>query len=492
MTRMDRRVVLAFVTAVAGAAVVAGLLARRESDPQAGESSDRRPHAEAPPVALERPAPSLGTTGSPQPALASERADATKPVASGVTVVGAVRTSQGDGVGGAEIVRDLHQDDAARLGVSAPDGSFRVELAAPAALWFTADGFVPFGVMVSTERPPDRLDVRLVRAASIRGVVVGADGEPVAAALTWVDSLADSHHGIAADAHGRFVHRGVAPSASPLHVVASVDGHARGRSASVAPREGESVDVGVVRLTRGATLRARVLGPDGRAATGVDVHVLAFPERGFPYAVVRVGVDRDGRFEIAHLEAGSVHLRLTSPALCPSHVVLRVEADTDLDATLRMREVDRIRGVVLDDLGAPVENAWARTIGGLVGSDEESPSFSPVSARTAADGAFVLEPLPTGTIPIEVHVPGYRFARTRAATGSTVAVRLTRLTDDELRRVLEIESEVQEVRARSGPSRPDGPPHVERLEREKLRILGDPDWETVPLKFDTCGAGKCG
>ena len=222
---------------------------------------------------------------------------------------------------------------------------------------------------------------------TIVGRVLRHDGQPAAGALAGMQAFwdMDSKHQYQraqADAEGRFLIR-TGRLNETLMVVSECGGFAQFKLTGAI--EGETLDLGDVRLSGTIHIRGTVRDPDGKPVTGVSVSCVAGPG-GSGEAVT----DADGRFDLGRLalgadQADSLPVRILAPRrqpagaiiLVPSegtpppkpepdiryfhHQELKLEAtpgkEFDLDVILVPAEPLAFSGRIVDSAGKPVAGA---------------------------------------------------------------------------------------------------------------------------------------
>ena len=163
-----------------------------------------------------------------------------------------------------------------------------------------------------------------------------------------------------------------------------------------------------VALDPGAAVRGRVVRSDGR---GVADAALTLLDHATPPGEVDAAVtEKDGSFEITDLAAGSYEMRI-------EHGATGVTATRTIQAPGRDLRVELaptvvVRGRVVDAATrAPIPRFWvsfARDPRQAQGSDFPGERGEAVDA---ADGAFVIEDVPTGESALTVQAEGYRMKR---------------------------------------------------------------------------------
>ncbi len=248
-----------------------------------------------------------------------------------------------------------------------------------------ASGFAIQRTSVVVSRIGATAEVSLVlkTGARVAGVVLDADGKPLAdarvsygGASNWsmqADSRLDS---IVSGADGSFAIEAL-PKGS-VRFVADAKGHAQG-SSEVIELDGETETTGVeVRMEAAAVVRGRVINSEGAPVAAARVRVTA-KEGG----VVRRGggvrqsyTDDEGRYEIGELrrrtyEVMALHETASSEIVAAD--LGQAPHDVTLDIPLSIEGV--IAGTVVDSAGEPVAGAQVSLF----------PDFEKGSSRTASE-----------------------------------------------------------------------------------------------------------
>ena len=273
------------------------------------------------------------------------------------------------------------------------------------------------------ERPVPALEPR--RGAgphTLEGTVVDAAGGPVAGA--WVTALPDlATTTNTATAAATDTDTATATDHGPLTtepdpdtaVVAETDSEGRFRLEGLpaSPQrlrvEGAGILTAEVRLVdpagpavrilvaRETSIAGRVVGLDGRPASGVTVHVLG--RAGAP-PVERATAD-DGTFEVGGLPEGRYRVFATAGEwAAPAAPVDRLGGGPHAPITLVLVPAAHLRGRVIDATGGGGLPAQVTLV-------PEDPDLPPRTARAGADGRFELEGVPFGRVTATAHAPGY-------------------------------------------------------------------------------------
>jgi protocatechuate 3,4-dioxygenase beta subunit len=197
------------------------------------------------------------------------------------------------------------EDGAFLLGGLQP-GTWQLRASAPGHVFQMSSPIVE----LPAAGPP--LELVLVRAASIAGVVLDPTGSPVSGAqvkLALRDEVtfddATGPHDAVADAKGAFVVDGLAPGAS--HLVASAEGFASSAPTTVdlvAAGRTEGVEL---RLRRGGRLTGEAFDAKGSHAVGRTVTAGMMMDDAEPR---NARVDDQGLFEFENLAPGTYHVLL--------------------------------------------------------------------------------------------------------------------------------------------------------------------------------------
>lgn len=173
--------------------------------------------------------------------------------------------------------------------------------------------------------------------------------------------------------------------ASPVQVSVLAPGHARLAQAFTV-LAGQQLST-TLRMKAGALASGWVVGPEGLPVEGALVHDLRLES-------LATRTERDGSFRLGDLDASSPFVRIHAAGFVDE--VMRLERGQDgrlAETTVWLERGARVAGRVLSE-GRPVAGA-------VVEPESGSPS-----AVTAADGRFVLTPIPSGSCTLVVEKPG--------------------------------------------------------------------------------------
>ncbi|MDA0934150.1 MAG: carboxypeptidase-like regulatory domain-containing protein [Planctomycetota bacterium] len=204
---------------------------------------------------------------------------------------------------------------------SIADGRFEIAGAPRRTLELVveADGYAPSIQRVDTsEGAVDVGEVRLEPPASIEGVVVDANGAPVAGAAVrvarggpmdspFVAGLLGGDEGLATEADGRFLIEGL--SGRSARLVVDAEGFATMRSHAIRFAAGDVVRDVTLELSRGGVITGRIEDGAGRGHAGWRVQAEHFSGMGHAFSTS----DEDGRFRFEALSVGSYKVTAMPP-----------------------------------------------------------------------------------------------------------------------------------------------------------------------------------
>lgn len=217
-------------------------------------------------------------------------------------------------------------------------------------------------------------------------VVRAADGAPLADAGVRLQELARP---LELAGHGPIVRTGVdgrarfqAPPAGTLLVHVDRSGPVQ---AVEAPSSGASeVEVSI---PAGLHVRGRVVTRDGRVATGARV----FAHTALIEPFLLLTADHEGRFELEDVQPGvALEGQLDGSGASRAHTLQGQPGDV-LEVVLELPGEDRrVRGVVLDPLGQPLEGALVAVYDPAETPSNDVPFGRPRFVRSGASGSFEL------------------------------------------------------------------------------------------------------
>lgn len=299
---------------------------------------------------------------------------------------------------GAAIVATLGADGAFALR-GLPPGRHRIEA------W--ARGFVPERFEITVGRTDaDAGDVRLARGLTVRGVVHGPDGRPVADARVFADRGLQPFPGETAEtrseADGRFVLPGLTPGT--LKIVAIADGLGRGSASAETGAEDVVLTLKAWGAIRGTVVdeRGQPISPFRVSARAADVFSGRFEEI----------ADASGAFELPAIEAGSYTLEVRAPGrvrLSLPAVNVSSGGVTDV-GSLVLKGGGSVVGHVVDKAGEPIAGAEVAGRQGqrIILGDE-------AAAVSDAAGGFALNGFAAGPVQVTASHPLYAPANVSVA-----------------------------------------------------------------------------
>jgi hypothetical protein len=256
----------------------------------------------------------------------------------------------------------------------------------------------------------------------ISGVVVGADGTPIAGAtLTLQGSQTTSWKRVTAtsDARGQFVFSAL--SADLFNLEAAKSGYLKaalgavrsgGEGTAIALAASQRISDLVLTLSRGGVITGTVRDATGHAAPGLRV---ALTRVDLPGIVDDVPTDAEGKYRLEGLPPGNYivlampqfwgasvpvfHPSAISPAQAASVRVGAGDVRERIDIALVQATPTRIAGVVLDPAGRPAVGAMVFAIppawGGMAG---------PLGRETGPKGEFLYDGVFPGRYAIRAHL----------------------------------------------------------------------------------------
>ncbi|MFK7740865.1 MAG: carboxypeptidase regulatory-like domain-containing protein [Planctomycetota bacterium] len=318
--------------------------------------------------------------------------------------------------------------------VSNPDGSFELLGVKPGRVWLdgVSDGWfvrTPAAARVAKGQIVEGIELRASPGGRLRGIVLGADGGPVAGAdvsvrpglNAFLGQITDRQYrwlNTVADKNGRFDIPGV-PAGQGYTVSASGESIALEEVHGVAVATGQVTTL-TVQGHRGALVAGTVYGVDGEPFAGasvamiyLDISRVLFSADGRTEPLV---TDEQGRFRIEHVGSGRVAFVAAGEGLAPSNIVDLAVVDDGIydDLELQLGDGAAVAGRVVDDQDNPV-------VGAVVAvrpfERPNDPQFLKmmlkirrVETTTDADGRFVAKGLTGDRLRIEASKAGYTTA----------------------------------------------------------------------------------
>lgn len=352
----------------------------------------------------------------------------------GMLITGEVRDEERRPVAGARVglfqgmVPDLEEGrspEPVRLVLTDAEGRFSLPHAQPASfnLVVTAEGYARARHAAAPPplEQPGRMDalITLRAARPLTGRVLAAtDDAPLKGALVVATALDQGLEGGQAttNAEGFFTIADVAPGNYALR--ATLKGYSAGNSRTWAKRPDEPV---VLRLARQGRLRGNVIDPDGQPVTAFELQPKSHRAKldgAVPFGPVQRIRDPEGRFTAEGFDPGwaCVDVWAQGYALTASACV-KMTQGADIDGlVVQLVRGATLSGLVVDDLGNPVAGAAVGLhlnrepeVDFLRDDPRENPRLK--SARTGADGRFLIEDLSPLTYQVEVDHPDHAILR---------------------------------------------------------------------------------
>lgn len=286
---------------------------------------------------------------------------------------------------------------------------------------FTLAGLRPGRVQVWVQTPDGMTDSETVTvsdgggaaavkfdfgSASIRATLVGADGKTVVTGAWVIVEKAEKREGgsdwegvkaqVNSDEHGVVVATGLDPATYRLRIVGS--GHAAKVTDPFPVADGESRDLGTVRLAAGGGVTGKVTGSAGEPLEGIGVSVRnARGESVFLFNIASTG--SNGRYELQGIEFGTYRLKFEGKGFAP------VEQDVTVTGEGAVADAVMVSGGALvarveDERGQPVADARIVLYDGTGKRLERTLSivnlFDADATRTKASGTATIPDLAPG------------------------------------------------------------------------------------------------
>jgi protocatechuate 3,4-dioxygenase beta subunit len=317
---------------------------------------------------------------------------------------------------------------------SRPDGTFELSGLREGILFLDgrSDGFfvrTPATVRLARGEVVEQVELRAEPGGRVRGIILGADGGPVAGATVslrpglnaflgqiterryrWLETVSGDD--------GRFDIPGVPPGNGYV-LSANAETFALEEKHGIDVREAEVVEL-VVQGHAGAAVAGLVLDPDGRpvesanvAMIYLDISRVLFSADGRSEPIV---TDSEGRFRVHPVAAGRVAFVAATDGKAPSNIedLAVVDGGVYEDMVLQLGAGETVRGLVVDDedkpvIGAKVElRPWERP---------DDPQFLKmvlkirrVEVETDGEGRFVASGLTGERLVVQAGKPGYTTA----------------------------------------------------------------------------------
>ena len=306
-----------------------------------------------------------------------------------VAIQAQVKSQAGRPIAGAVL---WSESDPSCFAISDADGKVGLRSSADqlASFWIGAPGFSPARLSVDPTR--GRVTVTLEPAdGAVTLTLVDSEGRPVRDAELRTESGRFGFSG----PDGRIVMRGF-QAFQPVDLsVTHPDFLPETWSWGAVPDE-QIASINVRKtLHRPTTIVGTVVDALQRPLAGIEVAVLGDPTRE-PWLT-----SSDGSFALERLSSGGQAIRLTSPeGLQIVHLIETVPSGGKLDVgSIELKATSSLRGWLRDDTDEPIPDADVHIdVSTFRGApvDLDGASRSPGVGKTAADGYFEIDGLPTG------------------------------------------------------------------------------------------------
>ncbi|HVX10035.1 MAG TPA: carboxypeptidase-like regulatory domain-containing protein [Pirellulales bacterium] len=351
--------------------------------------------------------------------------------------------------------------------------------------------------------PPVDLRLVLPSAADVAVVVTGPDGEGVAGAQVTLPVAADPERNsrlvpealhpfieVTTDRAGRA--RIVALPRKELSVVRVVSTKFGSQSRYLTPPTDAEPPEIAISLRLAGRVRGQLIAPEPGVMEGCSVWVLSYPNdsnpaAGFTLAEATATSDKDGRFEIPAIGAGTIRhiVVVQKPGMSflpelPAEVPVAVGRTAEL--TIPFKQAVRVRGMVREAVGGkPISDV-------MIGVNDGRSGSSSAPAVTGADGRFEFLRLPG---PLQLYlqfsrpreIPGWFQHRTYQIEGGRKEVDLPPI-------------ELAQARGRviDGSGRPVPDVKVEKVvakfDFEGTQVENPAVWYTEPRELSTDAKGE--
>ncbi len=335
-------------------------------------------------------------------------------------------------------------------------GVFRTDAASSPreSVLVTADGYTAASriVRLSPDDAASPITIELQAAGEIRGIVVDADGGPVAGAsvvpvsktinpmmfmrMAQQDAFDAPPPSDRTGADGSFLISGLAPGM--IHLLAQGDGWLPARAEDIEVRAHETtVDVRIV-VERESVLTGRVTSADGGPLAGATVEVEAPQPSGWAaMAVQAMGgawsssvTDADGGYRVRRLNAGARRVRVSSEGYLRTEDTVTFPGGEESQKDFELAPGYTISGTVYTPAGLPQADAvvrvsWPEDSGGnpwaaMMGGGGAGRSFT-----TDADGRYTADGLDEGPYSVTARMQGFLPASAEDIAQGSGSVDLT-------------------------------------------------------------------
>lgn len=278
-----------------------------------------------------------------------------------------------------------------------PDGSYAVAGLGPGAYRMVARAPGYAEQTKTVEAGTGESDFLLDAAGWITGVAVDDADRPIDSLRISAQMIADRRTSPRVEsintAGGAFVFDNLSAGTYVLELTAPE--HARASISRVTVTSGAKVDVGRVRLSRGALLRGTIIDTLGAPIMGASVATFT-PGDDAPGGSPETVSDEDGTFELGGLPLIPLQLTVRHQSYAETRLTIDMHSlDESAEQRIVLHEGGRLEGSVRRRGGEAVVGAQVQVIPLDRGA---SPLSFDNALQTSADGTFTLEHVPAGRV----------------------------------------------------------------------------------------------
>lgn len=259
----------------------------------------------------------------------------------------------------------------------------------------------------------DLLNVQLSEGAAISGNVLDEETNgPITGAVVTVNDVADVKKTAVTDGDGHYFVRGITEQRRPsVYVSVTATGYTRSGNEQVEVADGSETPGANFYLQRNGVVRGQVVSASGVPLPGVSVSARKMHSEQNPVVVNAappVTSDSTGNFEVVEVSPGlDMFLEGShSQYLISQSEIFDLVAGSSIEGmTLVMKIGGALSGIVIDEVGAPLEGAIVAVREEWLG--EVNPESLPNKAYSDAAGQWLIRSLPDGDHTLICSVPGY-------------------------------------------------------------------------------------